>query len=241
MTGRITAEAPHLVVDLGCGPGNLTRSLAGRWPGAHVRGLDASVEMVAAAGERQQAPNLEFGQGDATTWMPEPGTDVVVSNAMLQWIPGHRELIGRWLGALAPGAWFAAQVPGNFGSASHTIMRTLADSPRWAPLLAGVLPHGDAVGGPAEYLGLLLDAGFESDVWETTYSQVLAGPDPVLDWVRGTALRPVLERLGPSAAAEFEAEYSRLAVEAYPPFPGPDGKQLTLFPFRRIFMVGRKK
>lgn len=241
LTGRITAEAPSRVVDLGCGPGNLTRSLAERWPGATVSGLDASAEMIATATGQQLAPNLDFGVVDATTWMPEPDTDVVVSNAMLQWIPEHRELIPRWLGALRPGAWFAAQMPGNFGSPSHTVMRTLADTPRWSPQLAGVLRHRDAVGEPDDYLRLLLDAGFEADVWETTYSQVLSGPDPVLDWVRGTALRPVLARLGAADAAAFEAEYSALAAEAYPSMPGPDGSELTVFPFRRIFMVGRKK
>lgn len=241
LTGRVTAEAPRMVVDLGCGPGNLTRSLAERWPGATVLGLDASAEMVATAAKQQHAPNLSFSQLDATDWMPEPGTDVVVSNAMLQWIPEHRELIPHWLEALEPGAWFAAQVPGNFGSASHTIMRTLADSPRWAPQLAGVLRHEDAVGEPGEYLSLLLDAGFEADIWETTYTQVLTGPDPVLDWVRGTALRPVLELLDTADAAEFEAGYSALAAAAYPPVTGADGIGRTVFPFRRLFMVGRKK
>ncbi len=241
LTGRVAATAPSLVVDLGCGPGPLTRSLAERWPEARVVGLDSSDEMVRKARATQHAPGLEFELADATTWMPDPGTDVLVSNAMLQWIPGHRELMARWLDALQPGAWFAVQVPGNFGSPSHALMRELAESERWAPQLAGVLRHKDAVGEPVDYLKILLAAGFEADVWETTYGQVLTGKDPVLEWVRGTALRPVLAKLNAAEAADFEADYARLVAQAYPSFEGAGGDLLTMFPFRRIFMVGRKR
>ncbi|MGL3804789.1 trans-aconitate 2-methyltransferase [Paeniglutamicibacter sp. R2-26] len=240
LTGRIAADDPKLVVDLGCGPGPLTRSLAERWPDARVVGLDASEEMVKQARARQHAPGLEFELADAITWMPDPATDVLVSNAMLQWIPGHRELMASWIDALRPGAWFAVQVPGNFGSPSHALMRELAESDRWAPQLSGVLRHTDAVGEPADYLRILLAAGFEADVWETTYGQILKGADPVLEWVRGTALRPVLARLNAADAAAFEADYARLVSQAYPPMEGVGGELMTLFPFRRIFMVGRK-
>lgn len=241
LTSRVTATDPKLVVDLGCGPGPLTRSLAERWPKARVVGLDSSDEMDRKARSAQHAPNLEFELADASSWMPDPNTDVLVSNAMLQWIPGHQELMVKWLGALKPGAWFAVQVPGNFSSPSHALMRELADSPRWAAQLAGVLRHVDAVGEPEDYLKILLAAGFEADVWETTYGQVLGGEDPVLDWVRGTALRPILAILGPEESIEFEREYAQLVSRAYPPFTGPAGESLTMFPFRRTFMVGRKR
>lgn len=241
LTSRVTAIDPTLVVDLGCGPGPLTRSLAERWPDARVVGLDSSDEMVQKARSAQHAPNLEFELADASSWMPDPNTDVLVSNAMLQWIPGHRELMVKWLGALKPGSWFAVQVPGNFSSPSHALMRELADSERWAPKLAGVLRHDDAVGEPEDYLKILLAAGFETDVWETTYGQVLAGKDPVLEWVRGTALRPVLAKLNREESEEFESDYARLVARAYPPFEGVNGESLTMFPFRRIFMVGRKR
>lgn len=241
LTSRIAEANPRLVVDLGCGPGPLTRSLAERWPEARIVGLDSSAEMVGKARSAQHAPNLEFELADASSWMPDPDTDVLVSNAMLQWIPGHRKLMATWLGALRSGAWFAVQVPGNFSSPSHRLMRELADSERWAKKLSGVLRHDDAVGEPEEYLKILLASGFEADVWETTYGQVLTGNDPVLEWVRGTALRPVLARLDAGEAAEFERAYAQLVSEAYPPFEGADGESLTMFPFRRIFMVGRKR
>jgi len=249
LTSRIAASAPRTVVDLGCGPGGLTAALADRWPGARVLGVDSSPQMVARAragheaGTPDHRPNLAFAQADAGAWEPEPGTDVVVTNAMLQWIPGHLDLVGRWLEALAPDAWFAAQVPGNFGAPSHALLRQLAGSPQWSGRLGGTLEH-DAVAEPDEYLRLLLAHGFEADVWETTYQHVLEGTDPVLEWVRGAALRPVLDALGgedAQEAAAFEEQYGAALRTAYPAFPGPDGRALTVFPFRRIFFVGRKR
>lgn len=237
LTARVHAEAPRRVVDLGCGPGNLTATLAARWPGAAVEGLDSSAEMLAQSGQAAEATeNLSFRLADIAAWTPAPDTDVVVTNAALQWVPGHRELLPRWLEALRPGAWFALQVPGNFNAPSHSLMRSLADSDEWAGRLAGVLRHDDAVAEPAGYLELILDAGCDADAWETTYVQLLPGADAVLQWVRGTGLRPVLAALSAEDAARFEAEYSRLLNEAYPP-----GGHGTVFPFRRIFAVARKR
>jgi trans-aconitate 2-methyltransferase len=236
LTGRVQADRPVQVVDLGCGPGNLTASLAGRWPAADVVGVDSSAEMLAkAAAVADGTPSLRFELMDIADWMPSAETDVVVTNAALQWVPGHQDMIRKWLAVLRPGSWFAMQVPGNFNAPSHTLMRTLAGSPRWEPKLRGVLRGGESVGEPAEYLRILLDGGFTADAWETTYQQVLPGPDPVLEWVRGTALRPVLAVLPPEDAAAFEADYAAALRAAYPAMPHG-----TVFPFRRIFVVGRK-
>ncbi|HEY8295001.1 MAG TPA: trans-aconitate 2-methyltransferase [Micrococcaceae bacterium] len=237
LTGRVRMAAPRRVVDLGCGPGNLTAALARRWPDAQVLGLDSSAPMIERALALPDAPdNLSFALADIAEWSPQDGTDVVVSNAALQWVPGHRDLMASWLRALEPGAWLAVQVPGNFSSPSHALMRQLAESDRWRGRLSGVLRHDDAVAEPTDYLRLLLDAGCKADAWETTYLQLLQGEHPVLDWVRGTGLRPVLAALDPAAAGDFEAEYAARLAEAYP----PDGRG-TVFPFRRIFCVGQRK
>jgi len=237
LTARVHADAPRHVVDLGCGPGNLTATLAERWPAAEVTGLDSSAEMLAQAEvHANRVPNLSFGQADIAGWMPSAETDVVVTNAALQWVPGHRDLLARWLAALKPGAWFALQVPGNFNAPSHTLMRGLAESPAWSGRLAGVLRHDDVVGGPDDYLEIMLDAGCDADAWETTYYQLLPGENPVLEWVRGTGLRPVLAALSAPDARDFEAEYSARLAAAYP--AGPHG---TVFPFRRTFAVARKR
>lgn len=238
---RVRADEPRKVIDLGCGPGNLTATLVDRWPDARVVGLDSSEEMLLRAQSlREQSPHeqssrLTFQLGNIAQWAPDADTDVVVTNAVLQWVPGHQEMMAGWLRALKPGAWFAMQVPGNFTSPSHTLMRELAESPRWSTRLGGVLRHDGAVASPADYLGIMLDAGCAADAWETTYQQVLQGEDPVLEWVRGTGLRPILAALTPAEASEFEAEYSALLREAY-----PSTIHGTVFPFRRIFAVAQK-
>jgi trans-aconitate 2-methyltransferase len=236
LAGRIHADQPGEVVDLGCGPGNLTATLAQRWPTAKVVGLDSSAEMLAkAAGQASALPGLSFSLADIAGWTPAPETDVVVTNAALQWVRGHRDMLPRWLAALKPGAWFGMQVPGNFNAPSHALMRELAGSARWAPRLDGVLRGGESVGEPADYLRIMLDAGCTADAWETTYQQVLRGPDPVLEWVRGTALRPVLAVLSAEEGKAFESEYAASLRAAYPETPHG-----TVFPFRRIFAVAQK-
>jgi trans-aconitate 2-methyltransferase len=230
---RVRADQPRRVVDLGCGPGTLTALLADRWPDAVVDGLDSSAAMIAEA-DRLTTGRLTFRVGDVVDWMPPADADVVVSNATLQWVPGHRELVAKWAAALPAGGWLAFQVPGNFAAPAHRLMRELAGSPRWAAQLAGVLRHHDAVAEPAEYARLLHASGLLADVWETTYLHVLTGADPVLDWLRGTGLRPVLAVLNETDGEQFSAALAARLREAYPP-----GDAGTIFPFRRIFAVGR--
>ena len=227
LLARVAADAPRRVVDLGCGAGNLTLTLADRWPDATIEAMDSSPEMVEAARSRGVAAEV----GDAATWMPKPDTDVVVTNAVLQWVPGHAELLRAWVGALPAGAWFALQVPGNFDQPSHALVRSLAE--KWS--LTGVLRSGSPVLDPSGYAELLTEAGCHVDAWETTYVQQLSGPDPVLEWVTGTALRPIKSALGDAKFEQFSAELAPLLREAYP--ASADGT--TWFPFRRVFAVAR--
>ncbi|MFC8304566.1 trans-aconitate 2-methyltransferase [Specibacter sp. NPDC057265] len=239
LTARIRAEAPRSVVDLGCGPGTLTATLAQRWPQARVLGIDSSAHMLAqarATAAQLQAGKLGFAEGDLASWRPEADTDVVVSNAALHWVPGHLELMGTWLQTLRPGAWLAVQVPGNHHAPSHALMRELALSAPWRARLADVVHHDDAVGTPGDYHRLFRRGGAAVEVWETTYQQLLQGRNPVLEWTRGAALRPILAALDPESQKVFERQYGALLAKAYPP-----GEFGTLFPFRRIFMVGRKE
>ena len=244
LTWRGGASAPGIVVDLGCGPGPLTLSLAQRWPGARIIGVDSSSEMLDEALRNDSLGRVEWVRSDAESWDPaQVGApiDVIVTNALLQWVPSHLELIPRWIDALAPGGWFAMQVPGNFNAPSHTLLREAAtQSPRAAELLPR-LRGGDAVGEPAAYTALLGGLGCDVDAWETTYQHILdpAGdqPSPVLEWTRGTAMLPVLEVLTDEVElAEFVAAYGNALSLAYP-------RQVfgTVFAFRRIFAVAHKQ
>lgn len=177
---------------------------------------------------------LRFSVGDLTEWTPDRPVDVIFSNAALQWVPEHRRLLPRWVEALAPRGLLAFSTPGNFDGPSHTLLRELCESPRWGDRLGAVNRH-NVVGDPVDYFELLSDLGCDVDAWETTYLQVLQGADPVLDWMKGTALRPALDVLTDRGEREeFLAELTVLLREAYP--PGPHG---TVFPFRRIFVVAR--
>jgi trans-aconitate 2-methyltransferase len=225
---------PRHVVDLGCGSGELTATLAGRWPGAVVQALDSSPEMIAAARPHEIPGRLTFHVGDAATWHPEHPVDLIVSNAVLQWVPGHTALLPRWTDALTPGGRLAFQVPGNFGAPSHAILRELCRSPRWHDRLAGAV-RDEPVLGPAGYLDLLASHGCAVDAWETTYTQVLTGDDPVLEWVKGTALRPVLSALAPAETGEFLTTYRDRLRDAYPAHPYG-----TVFPFRRVFVIATR-
>jgi trans-aconitate 2-methyltransferase len=235
LIARVGAEDPAMVVDLGCGPGNLTADLARRWPGATVRGIDSSPAMIEAARREEKPPQLTFEVADLRDWTPAAPVDVIVSNAVLQWVPGHLDLLPRWVNALTPGGWLAFQLPGNFDQPPHAAISEMAASPRWRPLLGDrefTRQAGDMTG----YLDVLAGAGCRVDAWETTYLHVLAGPDPVVEWVKGTALRPVLAALDEPQTAEFLAEYADRMRRAYPARPYG-----TVLPFRRVFVVAQRQ
>jgi trans-aconitate 2-methyltransferase len=239
LAARIGAVAPGYVVDLGCGPGNLTASLCVRWPQAEVLGIDSSAEMIAAARQADYAAaadqgKLTFVVGDVSDWQPARPPDVVISNAVLQWVPGHMELLPRWADWLAPGGWLAFQLPGNFDQPTHAVLRELASSARWRERLAGIQLNRQAEE-PRQYLDLLSRLGLVVDAWETTYLHVLQGPDPVTEWYKGTGMRPALAALEAAEAQEFADEYSRRVREHYP--RAPYG---TVLPFRRVFVVARR-
>jgi trans-aconitate 2-methyltransferase len=236
LTARIDVESPSYVVDLGCGPGSLTATLSDRWPAARVVGLDSSADMVAAAEPLQRRGRLEFRQADVAAYRPDEPVDVVTANAVFQWVPDHLDLIADIASWLAPGGVLAFQVPDNFSDPSHVLLRDLRLSPAWRDRVGHGADRELAVERPERYLEALAAAGLVPDVWQTTYLHLLPGPDPVLEWMKGTALRPVLSTLAgdEAATAEFLAELATMLAAAYP--PGPAG---TVFPFRRTFAVAR--
>jgi len=228
LVGRVAADAPRTVVDLGCGPGNLTALLKQRWPSAQVTGLDSSPEMIATA--RGRDDGVAYDVADLRDWRPSTPVDVLVSNATLQWVPDHIALLPSLVEAVRPGGWFAFQVPANFDEPSHTLRRDLAATPPYDAQTAGVATPDahDA----ATYLRALQPLVTSVDAWETTYLHVLHGEDPVFTWVSGTGARPTLQALDESLRPRFEDEFKRRLRAAYP----DDGSGVVL-PFRRVFVV----
>jgi trans-aconitate 2-methyltransferase len=229
LLARVGATDPGRVVDLGCGPGNLTVLLKERWPSADVTGVDSSPEMVARA---DRVEGIRVEQGDVRTWRAEGPVDVLFSNATYQWVPDHLDLLPDLVGQVAPGGWFAFQVPGNHDEPSHVLLRELAADPRFAARTEGVArPHSHD---PVVYADALRGLGLEVDAWETTYLHLLTGEDPVFTWISGTGARPTLQALPDDLRSVFVEEYKALLRDAYP--PGPHG---TTLPFRRVFVVAR--
>jgi trans-aconitate 2-methyltransferase len=232
LLSRVPAAEPTVVVDLGCGPGQLTASLADRWPHAQIVGLDSSPEMIMQAAQLA-GPQLRFQLQDLRDWRPETDVDVIISNATLQWIPRHRDLLPSLISSLATDGWLAFQVPGNFDQPSHRLLRQVSADPRYAPLLTDVV--WPATADAASYLDDLAGLGCSVDAWETTYLHVLTGPDPVFRWISGTGARPVLQALPEDHREQFASEYQELLNKAYPTRPYG-----TVLPFRRIFFVAHR-
>jgi trans-aconitate 2-methyltransferase len=236
LLAQVELEAPGRIVDLGCGTGWLARAMAERWPGADVIGIDNSPEMLRQADKLAIEGRLRFEPGDIAAWAPDEPVDLIVSNAALQWLDDHERLLGRLAALLAAGGVLAVQMPNNMRAPSHEAIYDVAAQPRFAPKLTGVGLHRDSVRPIGWYARRLIDLGLSVDAWETRYLHVLRGENPVLDWLRGTALRPVLAALAPDERSQFEQALAPLLTRAY---PSQDG--VTLLEMSRIFFVARRR
>jgi trans-aconitate 2-methyltransferase len=234
LLARVGATALQTVVDLGCGAGTLTPMFEARWPQARLTGVDSSPEMLARA--RAEHARAEFVQADIGAWRPPRPVDLLYSNAALHWLDGHERLFPALLDCVAPGGWLAVQMPRNFGAPSHT---TIADTIEQGPWRARLEPYvrRAPVAAPEVYWRLLSDRSAQLDIWETEYLQVLSGDNPVAEFTKGTWLKQFLDRLQGEERAAFEAEYRKRVRACYP--PQADGR--TLFAFRRLFLVARRK
>lgn len=236
LLARITTDPVRRIVDLGCGPGQLTDRLAERWPGAAITAVDRDPAMLERARTRPSAARVDYVEADIGEWQPATSVDLVFSNAALHWLPHHMDLLETYLHWLSPGGTLAVQIPGNTDAASHRVVAELRRSERWAAAVGEGADDHVAVAEPADYARRLGALRAEVDVWESTYLHLLAGSDPVVTWLTGSTLRPVLAALTPADQAAFVTELTDRLRPHYP----TDATGQTVFAFRRIFLVARR-
>lgn len=234
LLARINAPRALRVADLGCGPGNSTAILAARWPHAELWGMDSSPEMLTAA--RSSGVDARWVQADVSQWSAPTPYDVLFSNATLQWIGDHEQLLPRLMRGLAEGGSLAVQMPRNFDEPSHTLIHAVARGKSWARSFEGI-GTATPVASPEKYFDILEPYAAAIDLWETTYVQVLEGEDAVYRWMSGTGLRPFAAALGEPERTEFLEAYRAALAQSYP----RRATGVTLFPFRRLFMVAKAR
>jgi trans-aconitate 2-methyltransferase len=242
LLARVRHPKPSRVADLGCGPGNNTEFIAQRWPDALVIGVDSSADMIATARERERPGRLEFYQADLTGWQPDEHFDVVLLNAVLQWIPGHTALLPRLAALLAPGGVLGFQMPGRVPSGAGTnamldIARQMTGEPQWRDKLSDAYADNDLLD-PVGYITALGDLGLRAEAWETWYAYPLTGGGRLVEYATGAMLRPALAPLTPPEAERFLAEYSRRVSLAHPPLP-IGGESVEVLHLSRVFAVGQ--
>jgi trans-aconitate 2-methyltransferase len=231
LTSRIEISDPLRIIDLGCGPGNSTAVLRQRWPKAHITGLDSSSDMIAAASGSY--PDHEWIIGDISAWSAEIPFDVVFSNAALQWVPGHDVLFPHLFAQVASGGAFAFQIPAMFNSPWHREILETADDPSWRHLMGPAL-NALTKKPPSFYYNLLRPPAARLEMWETEYYHIVESHRSIIEWFRGTGMRPFL------AALENEGQRQRfedLLLERYRLAHHPQKDGRILFPFRRLFII----
>ncbi|MGB7217327.1 MAG: trans-aconitate 2-methyltransferase [Vicinamibacterales bacterium] len=231
LAARVALDAPARVVDLGCGPGNSTAVLARRWPRADLTGIDSSAMMLAAA--RAAYPAGQWVEADIAAWITDRPLDVVFSNAALQWVTDHARVFPRLLEQVARGGALAVQVPANLDAPPHRAMRNIAQSAAWQNRFTSA-PREWHVHPTEFYYDVLAPHARQLDIWTTEYLHLLASVDEVVEWYRGTGLRPWLDALASETDREqFVSDFRSVLTQQFQPRPSGD----VLFPFRRLFLV----
>jgi len=234
----LLAQVPELpegiAFDLGCGPGNSTELIRDRFPEATLSGLDSDENMLVAAAKR--LPGITFEKADLATWVPPAAASLFYGNAVFQWLPNHLTIFERLMGALASGGTLAVQMPDNLGEPSHLLMEETTRSPAFTDAFAGKTVRRNPMPGPATYVECLAPQAASIEVWHTIYYHRLANAEAIVEWVKGTGLRPYLDALPEDKRDAFAADYTDRIRAAYPAMS--DGKVLLRFP--RFFIVAVK-
>jgi trans-aconitate 2-methyltransferase len=232
LLSAVPAMDARSAIDLGCGPGNSTEVLAARFPNAVVRGIDSSADMIDAA--RRRLPQMQFAVAAIEEWRDRGPFDVILANAVLQWVPDHATVLPALVAKLAAGGALAIQMPDNLDVPAHQLMREIAADGPWAQTLAVAAEARTPIEDANTYYEILRPLCSKVDVWRTTYYHPLAGGAPaIVEWFKGSGLRPYLQPLDSSERAAYLERYTAAVARAYPALP--DGS--VLLPFPRLFIT----
>lgn len=235
LVGAIPTATARRVVDIGCGPGNSTEVLAARYGDAQVTGLDSDADMIAAA--RKRLPDLRFDIADVTQWQDAGPWDVILANAVFQWVPNHATLFPSLVGKLAPGGSLAVQMPDNLNEPPHLLMRETALKGPWSAKLTAAADARTALASERWYYEILKPHCSRVDIWRTIYQHPLkGGAAAVVEWFKGSGLRPFLAPLDDAEKADYLAQYEAALASVFPALA--DGT--VLLPFPRVFIVATR-
>jgi len=231
LLAQVPLASARRVVDLGCGPGNSTKLLIERFPEAEVIGVDSSPDMLRQA--RERLPQCKFVEGDLATWMPDKPTDLLFGNAVFHWVPDHPNVLARLLTSLPTGGVLAVQMPDNIDQPAKMLMEQVAGSGPWAATIGQAQAIGSDLPRPEGYYDLLRPVANRLDIWHTHYNHIMADHASVVEWFKGSGLRPFLAPLDAAMRADFLARYTEEISKAYP--VRKDGRVMLKFP--RLFIL----
>lgn len=231
LLAQVPLDTLTRAIDLGCGPGNSTQLLVERFGAAGVSGLDSDLDMLESA--RRRMPDTTFVEADLATWQPNEKVDLLFANAVFQWLPNHLDIFDRLMDGLVPGGVLAIQMPDNLGEPTHLLMEETVQAGPWRSTFEAKSVRRAPLAPPSVYYDQLIGKAARIDLWHTVYNHPMANAGAIVEWVKGTGLRPYLDRAGDFHRDAFEAEYLARVAKAYPPLA--DGKVLLRFP--RLFMI----
>ncbi len=242
LTARLLLKNPKRILDIGCGPGNSTRLLKNKYPDAAVLGIDKSPEMIETA--RRNHPDIEFEVRDAGNDLKEigGGFDIVFSNAAIQWIPNHEKLIPEMMNLLNPCGFLAVQTPMNQNATVNEIIKDLRSKTEWQNKFTFSRVFYNLT--PNQYYDILSKISSDFTIWETIYYHKMDSQEDILEWYRGTGLRPYLEQLTDEESEAFEKEIRTLLDTEYLNKNGDYSKQsdgTILMKFPRLFFTAQKR
>lgn len=233
LLARVDHLKPKRILDVGCGSGMSTAPLAAHWPDAAITGADKSEEMLCVA--RKALPDVTFVRFDCSKPLDGLGKfDLVFSNAFIQWIKNQEEFFENAFSVLNKGGAFAIQIP-MFDDMPAS--RCISDSEHIFPdNFLDIDDERHVIHTLKEYYGMAMRTFGNALMWQTDYYHKMQSHESILEFLKGSALRPYMERLDESDREAFMQRVLGNLVAAYP--REEDGS--LLFTFKRLFIVAYK-